>query len=80
MSEIKNCPCCGGQAGSCWRKNEVYPHRIYCGSCDIGIEDTSLEECAKIWNNRTVEETAQAHAYSQGYSDHHECIRKILER
>ncbi len=54
MSELNNCPCCGGQAGAC-RKLRTYfeKYAVICTECGIRTDDyPTMEMAIEKWNTR----------------------------
>lgn len=56
MSELKDCPFCGGQAlktGAVTERYELWA--IHCADCGVRITEDTEEEVECGWNNRVYE-------------------------
>ena len=69
MSEIMNCPFCGGEARIMLeeedRPDECF-HNIYCTSCGVQFWVKSKSEAIAAWNRRAQPENARQHALQTG--------------
>ena len=51
MSELKNCPFCGGEVKI---QPEVGYHAVYCETCGVELNRHGYEDAVTAWNTRTA--------------------------